>query len=267
RMRPSHFIAFCLSLLLLAVTAAHEPLAQAQSGLVQSPNTKPHPLNLDFEQGTLGQVPDGWDSPTKPSYSAELTEEQPKSGKRTALLHSVSQSAGGPGFGNLMQAIDAGSYRGRRVRFKAYVRVESGRAQLWLRVDRTGNRPGFFDNMMDRPIRSPEWQAYEIVGDIEEDAQVISIGMILIGQGKAWIDAASFEDLGRVVTRADPPRALNERGLANLIAFTRLLGYVRHFHPSDEAAATKWDSFAVQGMLSVEDAKTPDELAQKLTVT
>ena len=89
--------------------------------------------------------------------------------------------------------------------------------------------------------------------------------MILLGQGKAWIDAASFEDLGKVVTRADPPRALTGRGLANLIAFTRLLGYVRHFHPSDEAAATKWDSFAVQGMLSVEDVKTPAELMQKLT--
>jgi len=267
-MRSIHLIAFFLTLL-LTVTGARVSLAQAQSSLVHSPQTKPHPLNLDFEEGKLGQVPDGWDCPTKVSYSAELTDKQPKSGKRAAVLHSVSTTAVGSSFGNLMQAMDATAFRGRRVRFKAYVRIEAnedeGVARLWLRVDRTEGRRGFFDNMMDRPISSAEWQEYEIVGDVDEDATVINIGIILIGKGKAWIDAASFEDLGKVVTRADPPRALTGRGLANLIAFTRLLGYVRHFHPSDEAAATKWDSFAVQGMLSVEDAKTPDELAQKLT--
>jgi C-terminal processing protease CtpA/Prc len=99
---------------------------------------------------------------------------------------------------------------------------------------------------------------------VDDDAAVINIGMLLLGQGKAWIDAASFTDLGKVITRADPPRALTERGLVNLIAFTRLLGYVRHFHPSDEAAATKWDKFAVQGVLAVESAKDASELARSL---
>src|SRR5436190_268163 len=33
----------------------------------------------------------------------------------------------------------------------------------------------------------------------------------------------------------DPARPLTERDLANLTAFARLLGYVRHFHPSDQA--------------------------------
>ena len=31
----------------------------------------------------------------------------------------------------------------------------------------------------------------------------------------------------------EPPRPLSDRGLENLAAFTRLLGYVRFFHPSD----------------------------------
>lgn len=35
----------------------------------------------------------------------------------------------------------------------------------------------------------------------------------------------------------EPPRPLTARGLENLVAFTRLLGYVRHFHPGDQAAA------------------------------
>jgi len=66
------------------------------------------------------------------------------------------------------------------------------------------------------------------------------------------------------VVRADPPRPLTERGLDNLIAFTRLLGYVRHFHPSDEAAATDWNPFAVNGVLAIESAKDASELTEKL---
>src|ERR1051325_11516028 len=142
-MRSIPLIAFCLTLLLI-VSVAREASAQSQSSLVHSPNTQPHPLNLDFEEGTLGQLPDGWDCPTKVSYSAELSDEQPKSGKRAAVLHSVITTASGSDFGNLMQAIDATAFRGRRIRFKAYARIEAkedeGVARLWLRVDRTEGR-------------------------------------------------------------------------------------------------------------------------------
>jgi C-terminal processing protease CtpA/Prc len=242
------------------------PNVLAQSSLVRVQNVEPHPLNLDFELGTLGQAPDGWRCPT-PNYGAELSAEQRKSGKYAALLYSKESAEPRSGFGNLMQAIDATPFRGRRVRFRASVRMEgqTGRAQLWMRVDRAGNKTGFFDNMMNRPITSAQWSEYEVVGDVEEDAEVLNIGMLLIGKGKAWLDAVSVEDLGKPVVRADPPRALTARGLDNLVAFTRLLGYVRHFHPSDEAAATDWDRFAVAGMLAVESAKNTDELARKLS--
>ena len=40
---------------------------------------------------------------------------------------------------------------------------------------------------------------------------------------------------------------LSPRQLDNLVAFTRLYGYVRFFHPSDESAALDWDKFAVYG--------------------
>ncbi len=68
-----------------------------------------------------------------------------------------------------------------------------------MRVDRkpagesTQPVPGFFDNMDDRPIRAGEWAHYEIVGDVADDAENISIGMFVVGAGKAWLDDASFE--------------------------------------------------------------------------
>jgi len=63
---------------------------------------------------------------------------------------------------------------------------------------------------------------------------------------------------------AGPPRAFEGRGLDNAVAFTRLLGYVRYFHPSDEAAAADWDLFAIEGISDVEAAATPDALARLL---
>jgi hypothetical protein len=101
-------------------------------------------------------------------------------------------------------------------------------------------------------------------GDVDQDAEVISIGMILPRTGKAWLDDVSFADLGKLIVLAEPPRALTSRGLDNLIAFTRLLGYVRHFHPSDQAAATDWDTFTVGALKDVETATDAADLARKL---
>ncbi len=248
--------------------AAASPDAVAQSGPVRPETAQTLPVNPDFEQGSLGQVPEGWLSPTTNGYKAELTEEQPKSGRRAALLSSVPGAAGTVApFGNLMQVIDAAPVRGRRVRFRAAVRVaaESGtRAHLWFRVDRTGNRMGFFDNMGQRPITSGGWEYYEIVGDVDEDATALNLGMLLFAKGKAWLDDASLVDLGKLVVRAEPARPLTARGLENLVAFTRLLGYVRHFHPSDEAAAADWDAFAAEAVNVAEGAQNASDLAQRL---
>lgn len=58
---------------------------------------------------------------------------------------------------------------------------------------------------------------------------------------------------------------LTPRGLDNLVAFTRLLGYVRYFHPSDQAASADWNQLALAGVQAVEKAAGPEELAQALT--
>ncbi|MFL6291884.1 MAG: S41 family peptidase [Thermoanaerobaculia bacterium] len=61
-----------------------------------------------------------------------------------------------------------------------------------------------------------------------------------------------------------PPRPLEGRGLDNLVAFTRLLGYVRYFHPGDAAAETNWNAFAIHGVQEVEGAQSPEALARRL---
>ena len=50
----------------------------------------------------------------------------------------------------------------------------------------------------------------------------------------------------------------------NLRAFTKLYGYVKYFHPSDEAAGIDWDKFAIYGANRVQQVKNPEELKSVL---
>lgn len=62
----------------------------------------------------------------------------------------------------------------------------------------------------------------------------------------------------------EPARRLTPRGQENLVAFTRLLGYVRFFHPSDQAAAADWNQVALAGVQQAERAVNPVDLARTL---
>ncbi len=101
-----------------------------------------------------------------------------------------------PGYGTVAQKVAAGSLRGKKVRLRAWVRAEvaaGGRAQLGLRVDRAGGKPGFFDNMADRPIRDPAWRLYEIKGEVAPDAERIVILLVVTGAGRVWLDEVSLD--------------------------------------------------------------------------
>src|SRR5690606_1177481 len=130
-------------------------------------------INPGFEQGQPGAAPAGWGgsitgSPPaegESAYRAVLDVETPREGSASALLERVEPPGSGPAFGTIAQGLDAAPYRGRRVEFTAAVRVavpQASQVGLWLRVDRPGGLPGFFDNMADRPITSGEWADYTI---------------------------------------------------------------------------------------------------------
>ncbi|MCC9167344.1 S41 family peptidase [Pontibacter harenae] len=59
--------------------------------------------------------------------------------------------------------------------------------------------------------------------------------------------------------------AQQDRKIENATAFAKLYGYVKYFHPSDEAAAINWERFAIYGSKQVENCKTPEELKATLT--
>jgi hypothetical protein len=140
------------------------------------PAPLPAPINLDFEQGQPGEVPPGWinsSAARNNGYTAKIVTDKPESGKQAVLVTLEGERKDPKSFGNLLTFFDATPYRGQRIRFRAAVRAEVGsgdQAALWVRVDREGGATGFFDNMADRPITSPEWKTYEISGEVAPDA-------------------------------------------------------------------------------------------------
>ncbi|WP_412067187.1 S41 family peptidase [Rubrivirga sp. IMCC43871] len=64
--------------------------------------------------------------------------------------------------------------------------------------------------------------------------------------------------------RSRPAAPADSVEVANLQAFAALYGAVRFFHPSDQAAETDWDRFAVLGASRVLEARTPDDLRRAL---
>jgi hypothetical protein len=186
-------------LILLSCQVSHGQLAE--TGL-------PTILQNDgLEDGESGQIPPGWFMPTnctQDGYSLRTSDDQPLVGKHCAVVSRNSREEP-TSFGNMTQGISAEKYRGKRIRFRAAVRTElvdaSNRAQLWFRVDRPNQQTGFFDNMGNRPITAKEWKHYEIVGDVAADAQMILVGMFLLGNGSAAVDDVTIPTtgLGRVL--------------------------------------------------------------------
>jgi WD40 repeat protein len=174
--------------------------------------TLPGPLNLTFEQGEPGQLPIGWltsDQLKEYGFTVKLSEEHPQQGRQCALIERdlesrsiLNRKKDRSFFASMTQIFDARPYYGKRVRFRAAVRIEAveqgANAQLLLSADLFDGRCGFFHNMKDRPITSNEWHYYEIVEDINEETEYLNLGVMLTnGEGRVWIDDASFDVIGK----------------------------------------------------------------------
>ncbi len=102
------------------------------------------------------------------------------------------------GFGTLLQACVADTFRGKRVRMSGYMRSEdvAGWAGFWLRVDKDSSgtiTTLSFDNMYDRHVKgTTSWTKYEIVLDVPADASMLYYGALLNSTGQIWFDDINF---------------------------------------------------------------------------
>lgn len=221
----------------------------------------PAALRFDFEAAPIGEaLPDPWVIPpaiVSLGGRAEIVDVA--DGGAGHCMKAVAAGSNAPG--NVMFDIDAGAWRGRRVRVASRLRASADAAGLmWIRVMRPDDF-GFFDNMNDHPAVATAWQTYETIGEVAGDATRILCGVVAL-RGDVWVDDFTLEVFGE--GRDQAPAAITDRGLGNLVALTRLLGYVRHFHPADPALAVDWSRFARQAVREVEPAIDADDLRDRL---
>lgn len=98
-------------------------------------------------------------------------------------------------FANVLQAMDANELRGKEIRFSFHAKVDQKpcRLQGWIQVDRESEEPGLNDDMEDRPITKTEWARYELGGTVDDDAELITFGVMMFGKGSGLIDDAKLE--------------------------------------------------------------------------
>jgi hypothetical protein len=170
---------------------------------------------LLVQLAAAADLPAGWfkDGKAPRQYRAGVDTAVVRHGGASAYLQSW--TAAPPVYGTVMQRVDAERYRGKRVRFTGWLRTEAvdhddGWAGLWLRIDGAAGRSLAFDNTEEEPVReTADWTRVAVVLDVDERAEAVAFGFMLVGSGKVWADDLAFEEVGRdVPVTGEQPRPL-----------------------------------------------------------
>jgi hypothetical protein len=137
------------------------------------------------------KFPIGWGGGSKYQSDYEVGTDRKISHTGHASGYVRSRTSKPRGFAALTQAFNAEEYRGKRLQMAAYVKAEKIKkwAGLWMRVDGRYDGALSFDNMQSRPIKGTcNWTRHAIVLDVPEQSTAISVGVLLKGQGRVWVD-------------------------------------------------------------------------------
>lgn len=210
-------------------------------------------LNLSFEE-TENNTPKGWSNFGSSDYTITMDHQIKQDGKNSLLIEG---SSGFKAIGiNLPE-----NYSGKSITLSGYIKTENvsgGFAGLWMRID-----PKIaFNNMQDRGIKgTTEWKKYEITLPLNpKDTKNITIGAILTGKGKIWVDNFSVSIDGKDIKNAviyaqnkaekdkefDTGSLITEDmltkiGTENLKELGLIWGFLKYFHPNVSTGDYNWD--------------------------
>jgi hypothetical protein len=161
-------------------------------------------------------VPRGWHLAGSFPQEYEVGTRLQKAGPPHSVAYLRSTTAKAHGFGTIMQSISAEHYAGHRVRLSADVKSDqlSAWAGLWMRADKDMKSVAF-DNMQNRAIRgTQDWQHYDIVLDIPEDATSVHFGALLVGTGEVDVSGFKLDVLpDSRIPQIGPPPMMQSRPL------------------------------------------------------
>jgi hypothetical protein len=149
--------------------------------------------------------PQGWWSGKVPGYETGVDKTVTREGKPSAFIRSIAENPSD--FTALNQVFQARDYRGKRVRLQGYLKTSEVKswAGFWVRGDAANGQAVAFANMQNRGMKgTSDWTPAEIVLDIPEDAETISMGLILQGAGQVWMNDLSFQIVDKATPVSNP---------------------------------------------------------------
>ena len=164
------------------------------------------------------------------------------------------------------RSIDATMLRGQRLVVSAHARMsagsDSGRAMVRVAVSHPGMLATAWTSVESEAVATADWTELSVALDVPPDATDLQIQLVARGDADGW-----FDD---VVGTAEPSpvfaaRALGREEIEHLRTAATLFGYLRFFHPSDEAAQANWRRIEVAVIQRILGARDRDEVRVALS--
>lgn len=244
---------------------------------------------LSAPAGAQVSADSGWSAPLVRvhDYEAAVDTMVARSGRASARL--AARAAQPVGHVTLQQFVRPDSLRNRRVRVSAWIATRDlGGDGAYLVATAYGPTRGLAtaDTRAVAATGTTAWREMRLELDVPDSTTGVSVGVFMRGRGTAWVDDVELVPIGPAMPVSTPllrapgfegvvlpahvlptlelARPPDDRALGNVVAFVRLTGLVRFFHPALEALGVNWDDFTVQGIRVVEDAPDAAALAERL---
>jgi len=218
-------------------------------------------FNLDLEENSNpNTLADDWIQ--WGDFKLTTDSETVQSGKYSGVIESLGE---GGTFGSIAYRIPS-NYLGKEITLEGYMKtenVEKGFAGLLLRLDGKSGGLGF-DNMQSDDIHGTnDWKKYSITMPYPEKTQLIYVGGILTGEGKAWFDNFEVSIDGQSIQEmpfAEKPKAKAEMDTEfkngsmielndltaeqeyQLYTLCKVWGLLKYNHPEIAKGNHNWDN-------------------------
>jgi len=216
---------------------------------------------IDFENETPGLRPEGF---VLSSHQTNRPSASVQEGSGVNASRCLRCFGSNPSMTTWMSLeIPTKEHRGRRVRAKSSLRVETAKAEIVSALMLEGayeQRRTHFQGKVS-PLSTTDWHTHSVDVDVPPDATQF-VYLLGTADGTALVDDIVIEDLGP--SRNLPTKELTARESENLVALAHALGVIAHFHPSDQMLATNLDTFAIAAVARIEGADDPEDLANRL---
>jgi hypothetical protein len=226
------------------------------------------PVQSDFtpftkETDVVGSIPKNWYAPDftkKTGYSFSVTKEN-----QNNIITIVNTKGEYNDYGILLQSFPAKIYHNKRVRFSADIKIEGDEQSFAnLYISYSIGDADRITELTNIPKGRKDWTNYKVSTSIPDFAQNVTVGIYFVGKGKVHFDNVDLIMLGQIRDGNIGPFPVYEKEMDNIMAFMRMYGYIRYFHPSDQSIGIDWERFVINGIDYVEKVDKPIELANAL---